>query len=419
MKKIAVSEIHWDGRARTDMGDIVGLAESIRIHGLIHPIVLDGENNLVAGGRRLTAMCALGWTEVPFHSLGDLSPLQRKELELEENLARKEMTWQETARLTREITEIKKELYGPDWTSADTATVMGKTPRMIRHSLALDSALKEFPELDAETDQQVAMSKARRLREAKERKEEVKGKELKTRLELRDASSFLRSLSDASVDLILFDPPYGVNFQDSEGTLDAKGPGSHTETYKDDLKYAEELVDSLLPEFFRVLRPNAHLFIFFALGGSIDYKAKFQKLGFGFQKLPLIWTKSSHMNRDPHKRFGINYEPFWFAFKGAEPRDLVRARKSVFDFSQNRNDHPSEKPISLYAEIITCSTHIGETVLDVTCGSGNSLAAAILNGRTALGCELSDRWFTLAKKNILDAEKEVASKCPQPVEPSV
>lgn len=79
-------------RRREDPGDIEGLAASIARYGLLHPIVLDEDGNLIAGGRRLEACKRLQWEEIPVTWLGELSEPERREIELEENLRRKDLT---------------------------------------------------------------------------------------------------------------------------------------------------------------------------------------------------------------------------------------------------------------------------------------------------------------------------------------
>src|SRR4030067_176865 len=106
MDTIKTPQIIWGNRARTDYGDVTALSESIKTKGLIQPIVLDNDHNLVAGGRRLTAMIMLGWSDIPYINAGTLSELQLRELELEENLMRKDLTWQENATLVSEIHKL-------------------------------------------------------------------------------------------------------------------------------------------------------------------------------------------------------------------------------------------------------------------------------------------------------------------------
>lgn len=107
--KLLISEIIIGERRREDMGDIQRLAESIRQFSLLHPIVVDEQKNLVAGGRRLMACKSLGWTEVPVTYLGQLADQERRTIELEENMQRKDLTEIEKSRNMVELVEIKAE----------------------------------------------------------------------------------------------------------------------------------------------------------------------------------------------------------------------------------------------------------------------------------------------------------------------
>lgn len=63
--ELRVDEITVGERQRKDLGDIDGLAASIQDLGLLHPVVVDQRNRLVAGGRRLAAVKKLGWERIP------------------------------------------------------------------------------------------------------------------------------------------------------------------------------------------------------------------------------------------------------------------------------------------------------------------------------------------------------------------
>ncbi len=107
---IPITSIIVSDRMRRDHSDTDGLQESLKRYGTIQPIVLeatiDNEFRLVAGGRRLSALKALGHDTLyhgstynpthPGYIFGvELTESQLTELELEENIRRKEMTWQE------------------------------------------------------------------------------------------------------------------------------------------------------------------------------------------------------------------------------------------------------------------------------------------------------------------------------------
>src|SRR5687767_12155867 len=93
----AVSSIIVDraGRQRRELRDIDKLAESIQRIGLIQPIVITGDGVLVAGERRLTAVRQLGWTHISVQFVEDLSDYELQCIELEENVKRENLPWQD------------------------------------------------------------------------------------------------------------------------------------------------------------------------------------------------------------------------------------------------------------------------------------------------------------------------------------
>lgn len=108
MPDLPISKIVVGERRREDAGDIDGLAASIKRYGLLHPIVVDEANNLVAGGRRLEACKRLKWLGVPVTLLGDLTDAERREIELEENLRRKDLTPAEETRIMVRLIEVTR-----------------------------------------------------------------------------------------------------------------------------------------------------------------------------------------------------------------------------------------------------------------------------------------------------------------------
>ena len=93
VRTLPVNQIRVGTRARTDLGDIDSLAQAIKEKGLIQPITVDSDLNLIAGGRRLEAHKLLGLTTIPAVIRKSEGKLDSLEIELMENAARKEMTW--------------------------------------------------------------------------------------------------------------------------------------------------------------------------------------------------------------------------------------------------------------------------------------------------------------------------------------
>lgn len=94
--KVAIDDIVIRDRIRMDEGDIEELAQSISQIGLIQPIVISEEYELLSGYRRLHACKTLGWEtiEVKIVTVGE-DPLKKIEWEYHENIGRKELTEEE------------------------------------------------------------------------------------------------------------------------------------------------------------------------------------------------------------------------------------------------------------------------------------------------------------------------------------
>lgn len=92
----------------SDLGDLNELKTSIALHGLLHPVVVGEDGRVVAGGRRLEACRALGWTDVPVTFVsGVLDAVALLEMERDENVCRKDMTPSEKVALGMALTDLE------------------------------------------------------------------------------------------------------------------------------------------------------------------------------------------------------------------------------------------------------------------------------------------------------------------------
>ena len=125
---LPINEILVENRQRQDLGDIPGLAASLTRYGLIQPIVISQEKRLIAGGRRLAAAQSLSWTHIDVVYKETLSEDELHEMELEENVRRKEMHWTERVLNIATIHQIKKRKAALDskaWGQRETAEALG------------------------------------------------------------------------------------------------------------------------------------------------------------------------------------------------------------------------------------------------------------------------------------------------------
>jgi ParB family chromosome partitioning protein len=105
--QIPIEDIVVKKRIRRDMGDVTALAESLKRYGQISPIVINKNNVLVAGGRRLEAARALGWRTINAVITETSGPLSLLELEVEENIQRRNFTGEEESEALAKIYRLR------------------------------------------------------------------------------------------------------------------------------------------------------------------------------------------------------------------------------------------------------------------------------------------------------------------------
>lgn len=188
---LEISKIKVGQRARDEYGDMEALAESIKEHGLLHPIVVDSDHNLIAGCRRLLACERIGQTEIEVKMLEDISERELRVLELEENIQRKDLTSLEKSKNLAELAvlkeqELKRNEYFSDSEKksrepncADSAHLndpgrigirtiakeIGIPPKTLHDAKQHVKAVEEFPPLESFPKHE-AIETARELRKA-------------------------------------------------------------------------------------------------------------------------------------------------------------------------------------------------------------------------------------------------------------
>ncbi len=104
--KIKISDIKIKKRLRRDPGDLSDLVNSIHKNGLFNPVLINDKNELLAGYRRIQSVKLLGWTEIEYNRINAKSKLDKFNVEVDENTARKDFSYEELIH----IEEMKKYL---------------------------------------------------------------------------------------------------------------------------------------------------------------------------------------------------------------------------------------------------------------------------------------------------------------------
>ncbi len=215
-----------------------------------------------------------------------------------------------------------------------------------------------------------------------------------------DAVELIKDIPDKSIDLILFDPPFGVDFH-KQNRLD-----EYLSVYgdmEDDVKSILKLVNEVASHFSRILKDDGHCYIFFAT--RFYFKCDLYKVYQKYLNIApywLFWVKDTAYNPQPYNQFALNYEPILYCYKD-KPRKFNKASYAVLKYTKldaGNKDHPAEKPIELYKDLIEVSTIENEVILDPMMGSGASLVAGKQMGRKVIGFEQNEDWFNLCKYRL-------------------
>lgn len=240
-----------------------------------------------------------------------------------------------------------------------------------------------------------------------------------------DCLELMKTIPDGSVDMILTDPPYGT-----------------TACKWDSIIPFEPMWEQLN----RIIKPNGAIVLF----GGEPFSSALRMSNIKQYKYDWIWEKSKVGNifnckNAPQKNFeniivfsegtiangSIRKMPYF-------PQDLIKVDikrsntakssikgtinerpsrlnsssykqsftnypRQILRFNNQQGFHPTQKPVALLEYLIKTYTQEGETVLDFCMGSGSTIVAAKNTNRSAIGIELDEKYFEIAKNRIESA----------------
>jgi DNA modification methylase len=203
----------------------------------------------------------------------------------------------------------------------------------------------------------------------------------------------MRQMPSNSVDFVLSDPPYLVNY------LDRDGRSIQNDSNADWLKPA-------MAEVYRVLKQNRVAVMFY--GWSKTDKFFEAWLRAGFQPVGHLVFRKSYASNSRFLRY--EHEQAYLLAKGRPPLPK-KPIADVIDVKYTGNKlHPTQKPISPLASLIRSFSLPGETVLDAFCGSASTCAAALLTGRKYIGIELDVEYHRAANLRMARVKERIAKR---------
>ena len=232
----------------------------------------------------------------------------------------------------------------------------------------------------------------------------------------------MRTLPNASIDLVFADPPYNLQLG---GDLN-RPDGSHVDAVTDAWDRFESFdtydafTKAWLVECRRLLKPDGALWVIGSYHNIYRVGAILQDLGFWILN-DIVWRKSNPMPNFRGTRFTNAHETLLWASMGerAKYHFNYRAMKTLNDELQMRSDwliplcggqerlkqagrkaHPTQKPEALLYRVLLATSEVGDVVLDPFFGTGTTGAVAKRLGRGWIGCEREAEYHALALERI-------------------
>ncbi|MEO1045207.1 MAG: DNA methyltransferase [Pseudomonadota bacterium] len=240
-----------------------------------------------------------------------------------------------------------------------------------------------------------------------------------------DCIEAMRSLPDASIDMVFADPPYNLQLG---GDL-FRPEGSVVDAVDDDwdkfdtFRAYDEFTRAWLTEARRVLKPDGSLWVIGSYHNIFRVGAVLQDLGYWILN-DIVWRKANPMPNFRGTRFTNAHETMIWASHGEKSKYTFnyRAMKTLNDELQMRSDwvlpicggaerlkrdgkkaHPTQKPEALLYRVLLASTNKGDVVLDPFFGTGTTGAVARRLGRDWIGCERDQGYCEVAEQRIAEA----------------
>lgn len=203
-----------------------------------------------------------------------------------------------------------------------------------------------------------------------------------------DATQVMASVPGGSVDLVVTDPPYGVNYRDRTGRS-VRG---------------DDTLDTVLPvfcELYRVLKPGGFCISFYGWGSIDRFMTAWKAAGFNVAG-HIVWTKEYASRR---RYLAYHHEQAYVLVKGRAALPVQPlADVQPWVYSGNRG-HPTEKAVDVIAPLVRAFSKPGDLVCDPFAGSGSTCVAAALAGRDYLGVELDEAYCRHARVRLAGVQR--------------
>lgn len=380
VQQIALEQlVPYARNARTHSdSQVTQIAGSIAEFGFVNPVLIGGDNIIIAGHGRVMAAKKLGLQTVPTIKLDHLTENQRRALVIADNKIAENAGWDEEL-LRLELQNLADEDFDLDLLGFDDVELDDLLTSMDDdEAAALDENIPEVQENPVSRTGDIWIMGEHRLLCGDSTSE----------------ADMKKLMGSELADMVFTDPPYNVNYGDTaKDKLRSKGGAKAGRKIMND-NLGDDFEAFLTAACKNMLaHTKGALYICMSSSELDTLQSAFRNAG-GKWSTFIIWAKNTFtLGRSDYQR---QYEPILYGWKDGNDRYWCGARDQgdvwFYNKPQKNDLHPTMKPVDLVVRGIKNSSKTLDIVLDPFGGSGSTLIAAEHTGRQARLIELDPKY---------------------------
>lgn len=232
-----------------------------------------------------------------------------------------------------------------------------------------------------------------------------------------DCMDIMPTLPPASVDLVLTDPPYNLQWKEEIKLLGRSGIFHNKEQIAEwDSISIPNLCARIYPHFNKLLKENGSVISFC----RSEYLTELVRAGEKEDleaKATIVWHKTNPVTQIRKKNYLSSIETaIWqarrmdkcvFTFNFGRQTEMHNFIEGPICMGYERTEHPTQKPLYVIEKLLMVHSNEGDLILDPFMGSGTTGVACVRNGRKFIGIELNEKYFDIACRRIEAETKQM------------
>jgi DNA modification methylase len=226
----------------------------------------------------------------------------------------------------------------------------------------------------------------------------------------RDVNDYKKLMKNDLVDMLLTDPPYGVDYVGKSNSL-KKYRYSGNNNHKDIKNDAISNYEQFFTEFLSIIEYSDYNTCYISMLGQElhNLRAAFEKCNYYWSDY-LVWVKNSLVLG--RKDYNAKHEFIMYGWKGKHKFYGESSSSTVLEYSKPHSSklHPTMKPVDLWVRLVKDGSYKGAVVYDPFSGSGTTLVSCEMTGRKARCIELDEHYCDVIIKRWEDSTSKKAER---------